>query len=226
MAQRTLVTEDRDMRVSDEETVYRSRLASSLATPPEPLRLVDLFSGAGGLSAGFSPFVGHAFVPVWANDFEPNAARTYRRNFGPHCDSREISSLLAGPDFVVPSADVVVGGPPCQGFSLLNRNRRTDPRKALWRQFLAAVERSSASVFVMENVPQLLGSAEHERIVDTASQMGYRLAWAKLCAADYGVPQRRHRAFILGCRFADPSTVFLPPEGAPHGSPDGIRRDA
>ncbi len=100
-------------RLADEEAVYEARVARSLPTPPKPVRVADLFSGAGGLSAGFSPMAGHAFSSVWANDFEPSAAETYRLNFGPHCDSRDIEALLAGPDFEVPLADVVVGGPPC-----------------------------------------------------------------------------------------------------------------
>lgn len=161
------------------------------------------------MTLGFARF-GHHFVPVWANDSNAHAAATYNRNFGDHCTTGDIVDLLAQPKFKVPKADVVIGGPPCQGFSLLNKGRSLDPRKQLWRPYLEVVKRSGASVFVMENVPQLLGSAEHAAIVGVAEQMGFKLDWAALCAADYGVPQMRWRAFIIGYRFADPSEVFPP----------------
>lgn len=173
-------------------------------------RLIDLFAGAGGMTLGFSRVFGNNFTPIWANDYNRDAVRTYNANFGPHCIQDDISSLLNNPATVIPAADVVIGGPPCQGFSLLNKNREGDPRKQMWRPFLEVVERSGASIFVIENVPQLLGSPEHDEIVQTAEQLGFRVTWAKLNAADYGVPQTRTRAFIVGCRFADPSQHFPP----------------
>jgi DNA (cytosine-5)-methyltransferase 1 len=112
----------------------------------------------------------------------------------------------------IPPADVVIGGPPCQGFSLLNKNRASDLRKQLWRPFFAVLARSGADVFLMENVPQLIGSHEHELITQTAEGLGFKTAWAKLCAADYGVPQTRIRAFILGSRKREPALVFPPPK--------------
>lgn len=178
--------------------------------------LIDLFSGAGGLTLGFSQAFGHPFRSVWANDFNEDSVRTYNANFGDPslfshgCTLGDIVSILEDPAFVVPSADIVIGGPPCQGFSLLNKGRAQDPRKQLWRPYLSVVERSGADVFVMENVPQLLGAPEFEEILDEARRMGFRLTWAKLCAADYGVAQVRWRAFVIGCRFADPSLVFPP----------------
>lgn len=173
-------------------------------------RLIDAFSGAGGMTLGFTGAFGHKFEPVWANDFNSYAAATYNLNFGEHCIAGDIVDLLDDPDTVIPEADVVIGGPPCQGFSLLNKNRSDDPRKHLWRPFLELVRRSKADVFVMENVPQLLGSVEHEGIAEEAASLGFTLAAAKLHAADYGVPQLRQRAFIIGCRFADPQEVFPP----------------
>lgn len=179
-------------------------------TRREPYRLIDLFAGAGGMSLGFSKLFGNNFVSVWANDFNKDACNTYNANFGQHCNEGDILALLSDPKIVIPQADVVIGGPPCQGFSLLNKFREGDPRKQMWRPYLEVVERSGAQVFLMENVPQILGSPEHEQIVKTAEEMGFKLAWAKLCAADYGVPQTRYRAFILGCKFTDPQAVFPP----------------
>ena len=87
---------------------------------------------------------------------------------------------------------------------------------------MEVVERSGAEVFVMENVPQLLGSPEHEEIIEAAESRGFMLASAKLLAADYGVPQLRWRAFILGCRFADPAIVF-PPKKTHYNPNNGLR---
>lgn len=176
-------------------------------------KVIDLFAGAGGLTEGFREAFGDRLEPVWANDFNRFAVDTYNCNFGPHCVYGDILDLLNDAAVDIPEADIVMGGPPCQGFSLLNKNREGDPRKEMWRPYIEVVRRSGASVFVMENVPQLLGTPEHQDILCAAEALGFpreNIAWAKLCAADYGVPQVRHRAFIVGCRFADPHTFFPP----------------
>ena len=183
-----------------------------MSDEPRTYRVIDLFSGAGGLTLGFSQKMGMPFAPVWANDFNKGAVATYNHNFGDHCHPGDILHLLANPQTEIPQADLVIGGPPCQGFSLLNRNRDNDPRKQMWRPFLDVVRRSGASVFVMENVPQLLGSDEFTEIKEEAATMGFRLAYQVLFAPDYGVPQIRKRAFIVGCTFADPAGVFPPPK--------------
>jgi len=200
----------RDFHPFDEESVMRLRLSGAALSSGIRFRLIDLFCGAGGLTLGFTKAFGHVFNSVWANDINSFAAATYNKNFDHTCTTNDINSLLSDPNFSVPKADVVIGGPPCQGFSLLNKNREGDPRKQLWRPYLEVVRRSNAGIFVMENVPQLLGSYEHEEIVETAESIGFRVAWGKLSAADYGVPQTRCRAFILGCSFADPKKVFPP----------------
>lgn len=174
-------------------------------------KLIDLFCGAGGLSLGFSQSFGHSFETVWANDFNQYAANTYNKNFGNHCVVGDIIELLSYPNVKIPHADIVIGGPPCQGFSLLNKKRNGDKRRTLWQPFMEVVEQSGAEIFVMENVPQLLSSEEFKEIEKRAAELGfYPLAKAKLCAADYGVPQIRFRAFIIGCRFSDPRTYFPP----------------
>ena len=179
-----------------------------------PYRLIDLFAGAGGLTLGFT-WIDHgrrkAFKPIWASDFNRHAAATYNANFGDHCRHGDIVDLLQDPATEIPQAEVVIGGPPCQGFSLLNRNRRVDPRKQLWRPFMDIVQRSGARVFVMENVRQLLGSEELLAIREVAESLGFRVADALLCAADYGVPQERYRAFVVGSREGSPTPAF-PPE--------------
>jgi DNA (cytosine-5)-methyltransferase 1 len=178
------------------------------------LRLIDLFAGAGGFTLGFSETKTKngrsSFKSVWANDFNKDAVDTYNANFGHHCTHGDIVDILEKPSTRIPKAEVVIGGPPCQGFSLLNKNRVLDPRKALWLPFMDIVERSGASIFVMENVPELLASDEFEAIREVAQGMGFNVRYAKLVAADYGVPQTRTRAFVMGSRLADPIDVFPP----------------
>lgn len=187
-----------------------------------PIKLIDLFSGAGGFTVGFTElrdqFDCPIFESVWANDFNKSAADTYNANFGEHCHFGDIVSILEDEKTAIPQADVVIGGPPCQGFSLLNKNRETDPRKALWIPYMEVVRRSGAKVFVMENVPQLLSSYEFKHIRESAEAMGFELTPGhKLCAADYGVPQVRYRAILVGSKIGDPNEVF--PPGPTHKNP-------
>lgn len=177
----------------------------------EKIRLIDLFAGAGGFTLGFVQHFGDRLKPVWANDFNSDAAATYNANFGNHCTFGDIVDILENKDDEIPQADIVIGGPPCQGFSLLNKNRRNDPRKQLWIPYMEIVELSGARIFVIENVRQLLNSPEHQAINERANELGFSTASALLCAADYGVPQLRYRTFIVGSRDSDPSGIF-PPE--------------
>jgi len=190
--------------------IYERRMSGELLQKGRPYKLIDLFAGAGGLTLGFTASFGHKFMPIWANDIDKASVQTYNLNFGNHCLHGDINKILAGRKFIVPAADVVIGGPPCQGFSLLNKNRAGDPRNQLWRPFFKVVERSGASIFLIENVPQLLGSPEFDQITDVAKNYGFKITSCKLCAADYGVPQTRWRAFILGWRYGNPAPEFPP----------------
>lgn len=175
------------------------------------LRLIDAFSGCGGMTLGFVRMSKGSFESVWANDMNQYAAETYNANFGNHCVVGDVTDILNSSDTGIPEADVVIGGPPCQGFSLLNKGRANDARKHLWEPFLEIVRRSKAAVFVMENVPQLVGSPEFNEIRQRSENLGFKVASGILCAADYGVPQTRSRAFVLGCRFTNP-VLFFPPK--------------
>ncbi|MBX2926472.1 MAG: DNA cytosine methyltransferase [Saprospiraceae bacterium] len=181
----------------------------------EPIRVIDLFAGAGGFTLGFTALKDEKgrqiFKPIWANDFNKFAADTYNANFGNHCLYGDIVSIIENPDIEIPQADLVIGGPPCQGFSLLNKNRDGDPRKELWRPYMEVVLRSNAKAFVMENVPQLLGSQEYLDIVEFAEKNGFQVApGKKLCAANFGVPQLRYRAIIIGSKIGNPNMIFPP----------------
>lgn len=204
----------------EDERSYRTRCSGALLKEnPQLYRLIDLFSGAGGMSLGFSEVFGQPFQSVWANDYNQFCVDTYNENFGPHCIGGDLADILKDDQVRIPQADIVIGGPPCQGFSLLNKKRANDSRKALWRPFMEVVKLSGASVFVMENVPQLLGTEEHRAIIKKAESLGFKVYQEKLTAADYGVPQTRTRAFIIGCAFTDPSVLFPPRKT--HFSPKG-----
>lgn len=144
------------------------------------------------------------FTSVFANDFNADAIATYKANFdanGEHTVQGDIIEFLDNPKSSVPFADVVIGGPPCQGFSLLNRKRLGDPRRRLWVQFLRVVELSRASVVVMENVPQLLSSLEFEEILAALYAMNFKhVVFDALIAANYGVPEVRKRAILMASK--------------------------
>ena len=169
------------------------------AMAKEPYTVVELFSGAGGLTSGF---VKAGFRPVLAAEKERDFARTYEINFGSHVVTGPIEDLVSSGVFDV-KADVVIGGPPCQGFSNLTGNRRNDPRREAWKSFMQVVERTDCPVFLIENVQNLLSSSEGGKIVEHARKLGFLISSdsAKvLLASDYGVPQNRRRALILGSR--------------------------
>lgn len=174
------------------------------------IKIIDLFAGAGGLTQGFMDCDSDLFAPVWANDFNKPAADTYNANFGEHCFYGDIKDFLSDKSFKVPKADLVIGGPPCQGFSLLNSKREGDERRSLWKEYFEFVKRSGSSMFVMENVPQLIDSDEYFEIVAYAQKLGFKVTSDILLAADYGVPQIRKRAFIIGSKKVDPAEFFPP----------------
>jgi DNA (cytosine-5)-methyltransferase 1 len=216
------IIEPKAFFLKEDAAAYEARIEGDLQQPRRAFKIIDLFCGAGGMTLGFTKKFGHHFKPIWANDFNKYCAETYNANFGNHCISGDILSVLANPKIEIPEADVVIGGPPCQGFSLLNRNRDDDPRRQLWRPYLEIVERCKAKVFVIENVPQLLGTFEHGEITGMAEKLGFKVVSGKVCAADYGVPQTRTRAIIIGSRVGDPSYLFPPRKT--HYNPNGNGR--
>lgn len=156
--------------------------------------LIDLFAGCGGLTRGFED--SKRFRSIFAIECDTDAAATYRLNFGDHVAEVPIEDVAS-----FPTADLLVGGPPCQGFSPLNRDAVGFERRGLWQEYLRALERIDPAAFVMENVPELLRSAEYAEFEKRAEGLGYRVEGKVLNAADYGVPQRRRRAIVIGVRF-------------------------
>lgn len=174
------------------------------------LTSIDLFSGCGGLTKGFS-MVG--VRSIFASDIDENAAKTFCRNFPDtpflcksitDIEKNEVDELLAGK---VP--DIIIGGPPCQGFSLANKRRnkiKDDPRNKLFYGFVKFINWYSPKAFVMENVKGLL-SMQNGEVIKTiveeftnAGEFGYNVAYKVLVASDYGVPQNRERVILIGYR--------------------------
>ncbi|MCU1224679.1 MAG: cytosine methyltransferase [Edaphobacter sp.] len=182
-------------------------------------KLIDLFSGAGGMSLGFvDPRFCGGFKCVLAVDNDKAAIETHAANFSGKTVLGNIEHWLAeNPN--VPKADVVIGGPPCQGFSLLNKKRSGDLRRALWEPYLDIVELSEAKIFVMENVSELYRSDELVQIRKQAERMGFRTDAMVLNAADYGAPQTRKRTVVIGWKNKEVEAPVFPPPRT-HASPD------
>ena len=173
-------------------------------------RLLDLFCGAGGMTLGFTDErFGGGFESVWAIDNDAAAIETYKRNFGDHAVCDDIEKWVDGKS-TIPKADVIIGGPPCQGFSLLNKKRVGDARRELWHPYMDLVEKSGAEVFVIENVAGLIGSPELNRVLSRAAKIGFEAVYSHLLAADYGAPQARKRAIVFGWKRSDVSPSFPP----------------
>ena len=167
--------------------------------------IVDLFAGCGGLTAGFlraSSDLGE-FRPIAAVESDLDAAATYDANLGRHVYLGTIEEWLQGahhPD----RADVVLGGPPCQGFSQLGKQEVTDRRNALWEQYVEVVGKLRPKIFVLENVREFLRSEQFGGL-EAACRSGNRLEDYEierfvLDASLYGAPQRRRRAIVVGRR--------------------------
>ena len=170
---------------------------------------IDLFSGCGGMSLGFRMA---GFRSIFASDVDENAGKTFMRNFPQtpfkvkdicQITKEEVDELTGGI-----SPDVIIGGPPCQGFSLANKHRnriKDDPRNRLFYQFVKFIDWYSPRAFVMENVKGLL-SMKKGAVINTIldefanAGRGYNVNFQVLCAADYGVPQMRERVIIIGIR--------------------------
>lgn len=162
---------------------------------------IDLFSGAGGLSLGLQLAGGS---PVGGVDFDEDSINTYKSNFPralyTHCGA--IEDWNPAPS--LEGTNVIIGGPPCQGFSLARGQRFVDdPRNSLYKHFVRTVEEVRPEWFVLENVEGILnigGGLIREQIFEDFEIAGYTVAVRVINMADYGVPQRRRRAIFVGHR--------------------------
>ncbi len=165
-------------------------------------KVVDLFAGCGGMTLGFADA---GFEAVLAVESDFAAASSYAANFGEdHTLWKDIEDLQE--DELV-DADVVIGGPPCQGFSNLGKRKTDDHRNRYWEYYVDIVAAIRPQIFVLENVDRFLKSAQYDDLVAEAGEGGRLVDYAiepyLLNAADYGVPQRRHRAIVIGSRIGE-----------------------
>jgi DNA (cytosine-5)-methyltransferase 1 len=175
--------------------------------------LLDLFSGCGGLTEGFTSVRDKwaRFIPTGAVELDQYAAATYASNFGPHVHQGDISDWIGSG---VPSADVVLGGPPCQGFSALGKRDPNDDRNKLWIRYAEVVASVRPLYFLLENVPPFLRSEQYKQLEEATEPGGelqdYTIEASPLIvnAADYGAAQKRRRAVVIGRRRDLPSITL------------------
>jgi len=182
---------------------------------------MDIFAGAGGLSLGFKKA---GFQCVQAVESNCHTAATYRHNY-PEVDIleediRNLNPLTCLQRLGLRPRDVTVliGGPPCQGFSESNRRTRTlaNPKNHLYKEFLRFLEVIQPAWFILENVSglrTLSRGAILQSIVEECRALGYEVKWEELNAVDYGVPQSRRRIFIIGNRLSLPIRFPGPTHG-------------
>jgi DNA (cytosine-5)-methyltransferase 1 len=183
----------------------------------KPLRVADLFCGAGGLSLGFT---NAGFEVVFSTDNDPESLLTYRANLGDHAHTIDLSIGTPGEiaNRITDTSgkiDLLIGGPPCQGFSVQRRGKADDPRNHLLLRHVQIGLALSAKAILIENVPTILGHRGVKQLSEAVHHLnaaGYSVHSKVLHAADYGVPQLRRRAFVVAFR-ADIDSSFNFEEG-------------
>lgn len=175
-------------------------------TKSGPLTAVDLFSGAGGISLGLQDAGFHVLA---GGDLNAAAARTYRRNFVGHAFLEADIRDLKGADIFKATGvrrrelDLLAGGPPCQGFSIIGTRVVHDPRNDLFKEFLRVADEIQPRCIVMENVPGLATMARGAilaAVLEEFRRIRYQVSFAELLAAQYGVPQMRWRMVFVAFR--------------------------
>ncbi len=166
------------------------------------LKIVDLFCGAGGLSLGFE---NAGFKIGLANDIDFNSIETFKKNrpdvLSENIFLGDISDFIKTKNKFLKDTkfSVVIGGPPCQGFSMANRQRLIrDPRNILYKKFIEVINLAKPSFLVMENVKGMLASAS--QVVEDLESVGYSVDYKLYNAKDFGIPQNRERLIYIGAR--------------------------
>jgi len=175
-------------------------------------KFIDLFCGAGGLSSGF---IHAGFNCSQALDHDKIAIETHNANFNEKASAVEISETLN-----LNEADIIIGGPPCQGFSSAGMRRSDDNRNSLVSVFAQLIARQKPKAFVFENVEGFLTADSGSRVFDLLEPLigvGYRIHLRKINAANYGVPQHRKRVLAIGGLGWEPT--FPEPQYLAYGAP-------
>jgi DNA (cytosine-5)-methyltransferase 1 len=190
--------------------------AAPIESPAEataPILVLDLFAGAGGLTAGFHA-ASSRFTTVRAVEMDLAAAASYEATFGPDLVyAGRIQDWLESE--VVPQVDVIIGGPPCQGFSTLGKQDAEDDRNSLWLEYAATIVKARPKYFVVENVAAFARSQQFRDFTGAIEPggllEGYSFEFRVLNAADYGAFQSRKRAVLIGHRRDLPFPGFPEP---------------
>lgn len=211
--------------------LFAYSIATKIRKGTKTKNLLDLFCGAGGLSLGFG-WAGYNIVV--ANDNFNHACETYKFN---HKKTLLIEGDITKKeiqDQVLKEArkrkvDIIVGGPPCQGFSHAGKRMIDDPRNFLYKEFLNIVKLIKPKVFVIENVEGIITSNEgrtYSELKSNFEELGYAVAGHKLQIVKFGIPQKRKRVIIIGTMSGNPEDLFPEPfileEGAYINTQDAI----
>lgn len=180
------------------------------------INTLSLFSGAGGLDIG--AILAGAKI-IWANDMKADACESYSQNIGNHIHQGDINVLIPAISQYQGKIDLVIGGPPCQGFSVAGKMDEDDERSQLIWSYAKVIETLMPKAFIMENV-KALGTLKRWETVRLSllkkmRDLGYSVNFCILNASEYDVPQARERAFFIGFKgnqFAVPDlcTMLLP----------------
>lgn len=176
-----------------------------MALKEQKYNVLDMFCGCGGLSKGFEQagcniLVGVDFdaAPLRTFEYNHKGAKGLQLNLGDASSFDTIEKTLNGQ-----AVDIIIGGPPCQGFSLTGPRNFEDPRNQLYLAMIEAVHRFSPKAFMIENVPgmgNLYKGAIKEEVIKRLTALGYKVTCKVVCAADYGVPQIRQRLVFIGLK--------------------------
>lgn len=193
-------------------------------------KLVDMFAGAGGLSTGLEKA---GFIPWFVNEIEEQFCNTYKRNHDLSDDHyyvgdiNELNKHLENYSEMLSDITLVCGGPPCQGFSMANRQRIIDdPRNQLYKAYLFFLSKVRPQFFIMENVRGMANKIEEIR-QNFREYLGdeYKFDFRLMYAQDYGIPQNRERFIMIGNRMGiSPQEIFA--EIEKHKRPSFVLRDA
>ena len=165
-------------------------------------KFIDTFSGCGGLSLGLKQA---GFNPILVNEIEPKYLESYYFNHDLHIDNYhcgDIKEISSNKNLGLENVDLVVGGPPCQGFSMANRQRiLDDPRNVLYKNYLELLSNVRPRFFLMENVKGMMNKSS-EILDDFHNILGddYSIDMVLLNAKNFGIPQNRERVFVIGSR--------------------------
>ncbi|WP_236002767.1 DNA cytosine methyltransferase [Cysteiniphilum marinum] len=178
------------------------------------MKVISMFSGAGGLDLGFQQ---SGFEIIWANEYDKAIWETYKKNHNTFLDTRSIIDI---PSSDIPSCDGIIGGPPCQSWSLAGSHGGIkDSRGKLFYEFIRVLKSKLPKFFIAENVPGIVSKkhiSDFEKIINEFVLSGYRVYYQVLNASDFEVPQDRKRVFIVGFRedlsinnFEFPATISI-----------------